>query len=144
MMAMTAFLISLPKMTFAPRRAEFCKLGEPLNRSKAVGTNQSLFLCRKSSKGSTCTYPRSSTRFTRQPVKCSTTEPLVLTEENVTIALDEVKQKLGSMFGNSVENREVGITGDVHLASLDGPTVVLNISGRFWHKRADVVSFYGL
>lgn len=65
--------------------------------------------------------------------------PLVLTEESVNQALDEVKVKLGSIFGNSQENRDVGITGDVALSSLDGPVVVLRLQGRFWHKRTDVV-----
>lgn len=68
-------------------------------------------------------------------------EPLVLSEENVNIALEEVKVKLGSMFGNNTENRDVGITGDVELASLDGPIVVLRLKGRFWHKRSDVVCY---
>lgn len=66
-------------------------------------------------------------------------EPIVLSESNVNLALNEVKTNLGSMFGNSEENRQVGITGDVELASLDGPIVVLRLKGRFWHKRADVV-----
>lgn len=79
-------------------------------------------------------------RLSSRTVRASTVEPLVLTEENVNIALDEVKGKLGSMFGNSAENRNVGITGDVYLASLDGPIVVLGLAGRFWHKREDVVS----
>lgn len=67
-------------------------------------------------------------------------EPMILTEENIEVALDEVKVKLGSMFGNSAENLKVGITGDVKLASLDGPMVVLRLEGRFWHQRSDVVS----
>lgn len=66
-------------------------------------------------------------------------EPLVLTEENVKLALEEVKVKLGSVFGNNEDNLGVGITGDVQLASLDGPVVVLRLKGRFWHKRSDVV-----
>lgn len=82
----------------------------------------------------------SASRPSPRTLRASATEPLVLTEENVNLALDEVKQKLGSMFGNSKENRNVGITGDVYLASLDGPIVVLGLSGRFWHKREDVVS----
>ena len=67
----------------------------------------------------------------------------MLTEENISQALDEVKEKLGSVFGNNADNRDVGITGEVELASLDGPIVVIRLKGRFWHKRADVVSpFY--
>lgn len=66
-------------------------------------------------------------------------EPLVLSEDAVQLALDEVVVKLGSVFGNSAENRDVGITGEVELASLDGPIVVLRLKGRFWHKRNDVV-----
>jgi len=63
-----------------------------------------------------------------------------LSEENINIVLEEAKIELGTLFGNSEENREVGITGDVSLAELDGVTVVLRLTGRFWHKRSDVVS----
>eukprot|EP00173_Palmaria_palmata_P003120 Plantae.Rhodophyta-Palmaria_palmata.ctg3241.p2 GENE.Plantae.Rhodophyta-Palmaria_palmata.ctg3241~~Plantae.Rhodophyta-Palmaria_palmata.ctg3241.p2 ORF type:complete len:144 (-),score=23.90 Plantae.Rhodophyta-Palmaria_palmata.ctg3241:399-830(-) len=65
---------------------------------------------------------------------------LVLTEENVNAVLGEAKEELGAVFGNSEENLGVGITGDVALATLDGPMVTLKLSGRFWHKRADVVA----
>lgn len=64
---------------------------------------------------------------------------LLLTEQNVNQVLQEIKIELGSIFGNSKENRDVGITGDVQLVHLDGPIVVLRLQGRFWHKRADVV-----
>lgn len=64
---------------------------------------------------------------------------MVLSEENIEVALLEMKQLLGSMFGNSSENLDVGITGDVEFVGLDGPIVVLRLKGRFWHKRADVV-----
>ena len=33
----------------------------------------------------------------------------------------------------------VGITGAVELDSLDGPIVLVKLSGRFWHKRATVL-----
>jgi hypothetical protein len=65
---------------------------------------------------------------------------MVLTEENVNIALARAKTELGSVFGNSAENVGVGITGNVELASLDGPCVVLRLTGRFWHKKADVLA----
>lgn len=69
-------------------------------------------------------------------------DTLFLSEENVNKALDEVRVKLGSVFGNNDDNRAVGITGEVELADLDGPIVVLRLKGRFWHKRADVVSTF--
>ncbi|CAN8066926.1 unnamed protein product [Agarophyton chilense] len=75
-----------------------------------------------------------------QRVSPKAVDSLVLTEENVNQALDEVRLKLGSIFGNSEENRQVGITGDVMLSSIDGPTVVLRLQGRFWHKRSDVLA----
>ena len=66
--------------------------------------------------------------------------PLDLTEENVATALEEAKEVLGTIFGNSAENRNIGITGDVQLADIDGPFIIVRLVGRFWHKRADVLA----
>lgn len=41
--------------------------------------------------------------------------PMDLTDENVKIALEEAKDMLGTIFGNSAENRNIGITGDVEV-----------------------------
>jgi hypothetical protein len=64
----------------------------------------------------------------------------MLSEENVCSVLEDAKVELGSIFGNSRENLDVGITGDVELASLDGPMIEIRLKGRFWHKRADVLA----
>mmetsp|Transcript_18271 Transcript_18271/g.38164 ORF Transcript_18271/g.38164 Transcript_18271/m.38164 type:complete len:160 (+) Transcript_18271:2470-2949(+) len=64
----------------------------------------------------------------------------LLTEANVEEVLREATDELGTLFGTSEENRAVGITGSVELVSLDGPTVVLRLVGRFWHRRSDVLA----
>lgn len=46
--------------------------------------------------------------------------PLDLTEENVVVALEEAKEVLGTIFGNTAENRKIGITGDVQVLSCAG------------------------
>lgn len=79
----------------------------------------------------------------RSLVKAYAGEELFLSEENVELVLEECKETIGSMFGNSAENRGVGITGDVDLVELDGPTVILALRGRFWHKRDMVLARVG-
>ena len=64
----------------------------------------------------------------------------ILTEDNVRAALEEAKRELGSLFGNSADNRAVGISGDATLVGLDGAEAVIRLEGRFWHRRVDVVS----
>ena len=65
---------------------------------------------------------------------------LVLTEENVLAVLADCEAELGTMFGTSAANRGVGITGAVEFVELDGPSVVVRFTGRFWHARADVLA----
>ncbi|GAB0496779.1 hypothetical protein MMPV_008095 [Pyropia vietnamensis] len=66
--------------------------------------------------------------------------PLPLSEAAVEDVLVEAREVLGTMFGSSAQNRDIGITGDVTLVDVDGPFVTLRLSGRFWHKRTDVLS----
>ena len=53
--------------------------------------------------------------------------PLDLTEENVKLALEEAKETLGTIFGNSAENRNIGITGDVQVRSPCMLTIVVYV-----------------
>ncbi|KAH8522513.1 hypothetical protein H0E87_003234 [Populus deltoides] len=67
--------------------------------------------------------------------------PLDLTEENVKQVLVDARAEasiLGQIFDTSV-----GITGQVELAELDGPFVVISLKGRFWHERSMVVARIG-
>jgi hypothetical protein len=61
------------------------------------------------------------------------------TEDNVEAMLDSFKAQSRSMFGCHEEAARIGITGDITLDELDGPIVVLALSGRFWHKRETVL-----
>eukprot|EP00636_Phaeomonas_parva_P016561 CAMPEP_0118878054 /NCGR_PEP_ID=MMETSP1163-20130328/18117_1 /TAXON_ID=124430 /ORGANISM="Phaeomonas parva, Strain CCMP2877" /LENGTH=167 /DNA_ID=CAMNT_0006813835 /DNA_START=150 /DNA_END=654 /DNA_ORIENTATION=- len=70
-------------------------------------------------------------------------ETMIMTEENVQAVLEDARGTLGTMFGYLQENRAVGITGEVELAGLDGPCVVLRLSGRFWHERKVVLARVG-
>lgn len=65
---------------------------------------------------------------------------LVLTEENARQCLDDVQRDIGTLFGNSEQNRAVGITGAVEFVELDGPSVVVRLTGRFWHERSTVLA----
>ncbi|KAJ8602162.1 hypothetical protein CTAYLR_003516 [Chrysophaeum taylorii] len=63
-----------------------------------------------------------------------------LTEENVETVLGSAREELSALFGYAAENREVGITGEVDLVGIDGPSVVVRLRGRFWHERAVVLA----
>ena len=81
----------------------------------------------------------------RRPVAVSSSSrqdlqmSLVLTEENVATVLEECQVELGTLFGSNAQSLKVGITGAVELVELDGPTVVVKLTGRFWHKRSTVI-----
>eukprot|EP00752_Nemacystus_decipiens_P014769 g13148.t1 len=70
-------------------------------------------------------------------------ETLILTEENVVSVLAEAKKELGTLFGNNAENTAVGITGDCEFVCLDGPSVVVRLTGRFWHEKSTVLARVG-
>lgn len=53
-----------------------------------------------------------------------------LTEPNVELALESARTELSALFGYTPENRAVGITGQVDLVEINGPTVILRLSGR--------------
>lgn len=53
-----------------------------------------------------------------------------LTEPNVELALEAARTELSALFGYTPENRAVGITGQVDLVEISGPTVIIRLSGR--------------
>ena len=48
-------------------------------------------------------------------------------------------EELGTLFGSNEESLQVGITGAVEFVELDGPVLVISLTGRFWHQRSVVV-----
>ena len=66
-------------------------------------------------------------------------EANALTEANVRHALDEFEQAAPSMFGRHAACAAVSITGAISLRELDGPVAVVDLRGRFWHRRATVL-----
>jgi hypothetical protein len=64
---------------------------------------------------------------------------LELTEDTVLGVLAACRNELGTLFGYTAENRGVGITGGVDYVDLDGPSVIIQLKGRFWHTRQSVL-----
>jgi hypothetical protein len=48
-------------------------------------------------------------------------------------------EDLGTLFGSNAESLAVGITGAADFVDLEGPILVISLSGRFWHQRSMVV-----
>ena len=67
------------------------------------------------------------------------TPPRELTEENARAVLQECMDDLGTLFGSNAESLAVGITGAADFVDLEGPILVISLSGRFWHQRSMVV-----
>lgn len=77
----------------------------------------------------------------RRPLKiyAGESDTTTLTQENVELALDGARTELSALFGYLPENRQVGITGNVDLVEISGPTVIIRLTGRFWHERSTVL-----
>jgi hypothetical protein len=68
-----------------------------------------------------------------------TMQELVLSEENAVQVLEQCENELATVFGSNAESLRVGITGGVELAELDGPIMIVRLTGRFWHARSSVL-----
>mmetsp|Transcript_32757 Transcript_32757/g.71529 ORF Transcript_32757/g.71529 Transcript_32757/m.71529 type:complete len:192 (+) Transcript_32757:65-640(+) len=65
---------------------------------------------------------------------------LTLSEENVEKVLEFGRwDELAGCLGYAEESLKVGIDGHVDLVELEGPTVVISLTGHFWHRRSDVL-----
>ena len=64
---------------------------------------------------------------------------LECTEANVEAVLERFSQAAVSMFGCHEEASAIGITGEIHLVSIDGPFISVALNGRFWHRRETVL-----
>jgi hypothetical protein len=77
--------------------------------------------------------------FPADPISVPAGSVLELSEETVLGILQACRDELGTIFGYTAENRGVGITGGVDFVEMDGPTVVVQLKGRFWHERSTVL-----
>ena len=66
-------------------------------------------------------------------------EPLELCQENAELVIEEVRRELGTIFGYDPASRAVGISGQIELVEVDGPTISVSLSGRFWHATDTVM-----
>ena len=66
-------------------------------------------------------------------------EPLELCDEHAELVIDEIRKELGTIFGYDPQSQKVGITGEIELAEIDGPTVKVALKGRFWHATDTVM-----
>jgi hypothetical protein len=64
-----------------------------------------------------------------------------LTEEHVEECLTLLQDSVygTQMFGRHAVASAIGITGEIRLEEVEGPTVRLSLEGDFWHKRATVL-----
>jgi hypothetical protein len=67
-------------------------------------------------------------------------EPLILTEENAEMVLQQAREELGTMFGYLDENKAVGITGEVDLVAVEGISIIVRLRNRFWHDKRMVLA----
>lgn len=65
--------------------------------------------------------------------------PLELCEENAQLVIEEVRKELGTIFGYDPASQAVGITGKIELVEVDGPSIIVSLSGRFWHATDTVM-----
>ena len=65
--------------------------------------------------------------------------PLELCDENAEQVMDEVRSELGTIFGYDPASQAVGISGKIELVEIDGPTIKVALTGRFWHATDTVM-----
>jgi len=96
--------------------------------------------CAASLRSSAILRARSPPRALRYlPTIMAAPKQRILDEENAKAVLNECMETLGTLLGSNEESLKVGITGAVSFVELDGPILVISLSGRFWHQRSMVV-----